>query len=520
MQLSPVRLKKTFLTSLEKIVGPQGFSVGNIDRISYSRDSNFKSAIQFKYKKIEAFPDVVVWPSSVEDLSVLIKLAAKHQIPVIPFGGGSGVCGGTLPMGGGMIVDMKRMRKLLKLDAANLLVTAETGIMGMHLENELQRKGYTLGHFPSSIVCASLGGYLAARSAGQCSSRYGKIEDMVKNIEVVTGTGEVIQTRDVSNGEGIDLNSVFVGSEGTLGLITKATLRIFPNPPARVFRGIRFENMKTAIEGVRRVMQSGLKPAVIRLYDPLDTFLILSHSDAKKGGVMSLLIKPVLDFLHDGSLKAGLRLPRVLSFARHLLPSKCLLVLVNEGNERLAAEEQKIILKIFEDLNGEDLGEDPARAWFDHRYAVAYKASPLFMAGAFTDTMEVATTWDKIELLYQTIKKAMSDKALVMAHLSHVYTEGGSLYFTFVAPLKGLHASEALYDQIWDKGMKACLKVGGVISHHHGIGRLKTKYMEGEWEKGLHFLEAFKELYDPYKIMNPGKLMPPNRVSEKQEAAA
>ncbi|MBI4412321.1 MAG: FAD-binding oxidoreductase [Deltaproteobacteria bacterium] len=519
MQFEPPKLKKHFLDHLEAIVGPDGYSVKNLDRFNYSRDSNFKSTIRIHHSALEPLPDVIVWPKDTRQLQALVRLAIRTKMPMIPFGGGSGVCGGTIAETGGMIVDMKKMYRLLKVDSANLLATAEAGIMGYTLEKELQRKGYTLGHFPSSILCASLGGYLAARSAGQNSTRYGKIEDMVRELEVVTGQGEIVQTRDVENGDGLDLNQIFTGSEGTLGFITRAVLKIYPLAPCQAFRGLRFKNMKTGIEAVRRIMQTGLKPSVVRLYDEIDTLLFMGYK--KNKGITEVvkgLASPLKKLFMSTSLWGALSAPKLVSPVLQHLPTGCLLILMHEGVERLVREEQKIIMEICRDLGAEDLGEEPGRVWHEHRYSVSYKASPLFHSGAFIDTIEVATTWDKMEALYSAMLKAMSSHCLVMAHLSHAYPEGGSFYFTFLASLGGLKKSEALYDLIWDKGITACQETGGVISHHHGVGRLKKKYVDREWGGGAALYRRFKDYYDPHGIMNPGKLIELKR--EKKEKVA
>ncbi len=517
MNITPPKVKKNFLSRVEEIVGPKSVSIKNVDRINYCRDSTFKYAIQYRYNALTLFPDVIAWPQTVEQVKELVKACIRFRVPIIPYGAGSGVSGGTLPLKGGLIIDLKKMRRFIRLDPVNLLAEVQTGMMGMHLEDELQRKGFTLGHFPSSIICASLGGYLAARSAGQLSSRYGKIEDMVLNMEVVTGKGDIIETRDVCNKTGLDLNQVFLGSEGTLGLITKTLLRVYPLPEARTFRGIRFKNMRQAMEAIRRVMQSGLKPSVVRLYDELDTMMLLSN----KTGRIKLpnFFKSIKENLKMKTLKAALMMPQVFAAMVDKIPGGCLLVLMHEGCEKIVQEEENIVLAIAKSLDGEDLGEEPGRYWHEHRYSVSYNASKIFYEGAFTDTIEVASTWDKIYPLYRAVVKAISPYAVVMAHMSHVYQDGGSLYFTFVAPLKGPHKSEALYDLIWEKALKATQEVGGAISHHHGVGRIKAKFMSEEWGQGVQYFREFKNLYDPHRIMNPGKLILLDKDSKGKEAA-
>lgn len=512
MHLLAPKLKKSFLQQIENIVGLQGYSTKPLHRLNYSRDSSFRSTIQIKYNFTEFFPDLIVWPQNGEQVQKLIRLAGRSKMPVVPFGAGSGVCGGTIPVKGGMVVDVKRLNRVLRLDAQNLQVTVEAGMMLQHLEDELARNGYTLGHFPSSILCCSLGGCLAARSAGQLSSRYGKIEDMVRDLELVTGCGELLQTRFVNNTSGIDLNQVFLGSEGTLGIFTKATLRIYPLSPCRRFRGIKFRDMQTSFEAIRRIMQSGIKPAVVRLYDPLDTLMLHASKGGKDGMKMPEFLVQMQETLKMASLKMGLIVPQSLQAMTKLLPTGCMVIFMHEGHEKIVGEEVSLVYDICHALDGEDCGEEPAQQWFKTRYRVSYNASPLFYSGTFTDTVEVAATWDRMHELYKKMLKAMSPHCMVMAHLSHVYADGGSLYFTFLAPLKGLQASVKTYDRIWDKAMKTCQELGAAISHHHGIGRLKAKFMETEWGRGDEIFYRLKDLYDPHGILNPGKLF-----LEKQE---
>src|SRR3989338_2737428 len=505
MIIEAPRIKKAFLAKIETLLGSNGYSTKTIDRFNYTRDSNFRSTIKAYYNKTEAAPDLIVWPKNTEQVQKLVKLAIRHRVPIVPFGGGSGVSGGTIAVKGGMIIDMKRMHRILKLDTKNLLVTAQAGMLGKILEDELQRQGYTLGHFPSSILCASLGGYLAARSAGQQSSRYGKIEDMVREMEVVTGRGEIVNTRDVSNTSGMDLNQIFVGSEGTLCLFTTATLKIYPLPETQNFQSVRFKNMRTAIEAIRRIMQLGIKPSVVRLYDKLDALLLLSTkspSRKKRDDLTDILSK----LIKYQSLKTALAMPQFLSALVHAVSTGCVVIFVFEGHKRIVKEEERLVMEISKNMGGETLGPDPAKHWMENRYRVSYEASPLFYHGLFTDTIEVAGTWDVLPVLYKEMIKSLSQHALIMAHLSHVYMDGGSFYFTFVAPLTGSKKTEILYDKIWDKAMKLVQKLGGVISHHHGIGRLKMKHMATEWGNGAEIYLKLKHYYDPYGIMNPGKL--------------
>lgn len=526
MIIEQPKLKQIFIKKIETILGAKNYSIQNTDRLSYARDANPKSALRFHFGQIEKLPDIVVWPSSDEQIQKLVKLAATFKVPIIPYGGGSGVCGGTLPVFGGMVIDMKKMRHVLDIDTTHLKVRVQTGIMGQHLEDALNQKGFTLGHFPSSIKCATLGGYLASRSAGQQSSRYGKIEDMVLSLKVITGAAEILETRSTAQSGEEDLANVFLGSEGTLGLITEASLRIYPLPPKKLYCSYLFGDMKTAMEATRRIMQSGIRPSIVRVYDELDSLLFFggfpqSQNLAKK------IISYVPSWLKSSSVKLSLEglkkvllVPRGIQGITKVLSQGCLVVVILEGHEKIINEEKKTLHEISSLLEARDLGSEPALYWMEHRYGVAFKASPLFNAGFLCDTVEIAFPWEKAQALYTQILKAISPYAMVMGHLSHAYQDGGSLYFTFITPLKGEKRSHKIYELIWQKAMQACQKEGGVISHHHGIGRIRAKFMVEEWgELGIAFYKRLKKKFDPDGILNPGKLLEQKIKAQKKQAA-
>lgn len=516
LRFPEINLRKSFIAHIEAIVGPDGYSVKDTDRLSYSRDANFRSAIAAHYSHFENFPSLIVWPQNVEQLSLVIKAAVKYRVPVTPYGGGSGVCGGAVSYQGGIIVDMKLLNKILRLDEDKLFIDVQAGILGLPLQNQLERQGFTLGHFPSSILSATLGGYLAARSAGQMSSKYGKIEDLVIDLEFVDGTGHVHQTSDVSRARGIDFTQSVVGSEGTLGLITRARLKIFPLPKDRVYHSVSFPKMSNGMEALRRIMQTGIKPDVLRLYDEIDSLVIFSKSDESSFQKPSQKIlsqtvpsglKDALSYAKSTIMPIVFRSHRLIDFASRFSWAGCVLVIMLEGHRTLIDQELKIISSICQDMGGVDCGVVPAQNWHKHRYSVSYKASRLFEEGAFTDTMEVATSWDHLEGLYRAVRRAVSPYALVLAHISHVYADGAAIYFTFVAPLTGLKSSLKTFDRIWDVAQTATLKHHGVVSHHHGVGRLKKKYLREQWGEALTLYQRLKAFFDPHDILNPNILV-------------
>jgi len=512
MNLPKLKLKKSFIINIQAIVGEDNYSTQNIDRLSYSRDSNFRAAIQAHYSQFENFPAIIVWPENVEQVALLIKTARKFKVAVTPFGGGSGVCGGAISYNGAMIIDSKRMKKLIRLDPDRLFIDAQTGIQGLLLQESLERRGFTLGHFPSSILSACLGGYLAARSAGQQSSKYGKIEDMVIDLEFVDGLGRLHKTSDVSRRRGLDLTQMIVGSEGTLGFITKARLKIFLKPQNQNFQAYTFKTINYGMEALRRIMQTGIKPDVLRLYDELDSALVfadLSKSDEGTFHIvdaMPAFLKNSIKVVRKSAMGMVFRSHRLINELARYSWTGCILIIMLEGQKKIIEQQHKIIATICQDINAKDIGEEAAINWKKHRYSVSYKASKLFLDGAFTDTLEVATTWDNLSRLYHGVIKRLKPHCLVLAHISHVYNEGAAIYFTVVAPLKGPKRSLQAYDKLWKTALDAVQYYGGVLSHHHGIGRLKKDHIKKEWGEAKFLYDKLKSYFDPDGIMNPGVL--------------
>lgn len=503
MQLPRLKIKKGFQAHVEAIVGLEGYSTHDTDRLSYSRDANFRATIQAHYDHYENFPSVIVWPKTTEQIAQLIKAALKYKVAITPLSGASGVCGGGVSCSGGMIMDMKRMNRILRIDEERLFIDVEVGIFGLQLEKMLNRRGFTLGHFPSSILSACLGGYLAARSAGQLSSKYGKIEDMIIDLKFVDGLGRSQQTSDVSRTNGLDLTQILVGSEGTLGIITQARLKIFPLPLTQIFQAYTVPSVAIGVDLLRRIMQTGMRPAVLRLYDKLDTLLMSASGKSSFELPPNLLSGlPAIKHIKSLSLRMFFLSYRLINEAAKLSPLGCQLIIMLEGEKELTVLQHKLIRRLAYG-EAKDLGDSPARLWHESRYSISYKSSKLFAAGAFTDTMEVATTWDNLIPLYEAVMAALSPLCLLLAHISHVYDEGAAIYFTFVGPLLGETRSLLRYDKIWHTALTTVQKHHGVISHHHGIGRLKKPHIRKEWGEAKQIYRQVKEFFDPHRVLNP-----------------
>ena len=484
-----------------------------VDQVAYARDLWPRHHIAVRDGRVaEHRPGLVMWPSNTDEVASIVRFCASEGVPLVPYGAGSGVCGGVLPDPRTVVVDLKRMTAWRSLDRAPSL-DVEAGALGIRLEEDLNAAGFTLGHFPSSILCSTVGGWVAARSAGQCSGRYGKIEDMVASLECVTGTGEVVTLHRRTTGP--DLVPIVIGSEGVLAVVTSAKLRLHAAPAARAYGSLSFPSIEAGWEAMRAMFQAGLRPAVARLYDPFDSFMArrgaekAAHEEhdpkprsAKKRG-------PGAGAL---ALRSILRAPRALNELLDLVGSRALggamLVLVFEGAAGEVSEDLAHALSLGRGYGGKPLGEGPAKHWLEHRYGVSYRQAPMFMAGAFVDTMEVAAPWSRLGDLFRNVREALGRHVFVMAHLSHAYPDGCSIYFTFAGGGKDAAAQETAYDAAWRAALLAALASGGTLSHHHGVGRSKAPALGAELGLGVDVVHALRRVFDPTGILNPGNLLP------------
>lgn len=531
------RVTDQVISALQRLLGDDAVSTASSHTEVYSRDMWPQTLIDRQFGKPNSYQaDVVVWPSSVREVSGVVRIAAEHHVPLIPYGGGSGVCGGVTPIWGGITIDMKRMQSVVSVDSENLIADVEAGINGERFERELNHRGLTLGHFPSSIYCSTVGGWLATRAAGQLSNKYGKIEDRTVGLTIVTGTGDIVETDSAfRSGIGPNWTQAFLGSEGTLGVICSARLRVAPVATQRQFRGFHFSSVEQGTHAIRSLYQKGLCPAVVRLYDELDTALH-KWGGSDKDAPLSLptpLPSALPSFQSPTPKEAGDRLrnwgkkwanatkkqlselvmgnPDSLQaiaepLLRRIPGGKCLLIVGLEGANTRTQVESRLVFEELRRNGGSDLGEEPGEHWLKRRYSVSYKMSSTFRSGSFVDTMEVAATWDKLMHLYNDVRTAISRHAFTLAHFSHAYEEGCSIYFTFARNSGSHEEARAIYKQIWDDGLRATSLVGGTISHHHGVGLLKADYMRAEHRETMDVFRKLKHSLDPKGILNPGKL--------------
>lgn len=467
----------------------RAFSTLPADLLAVSMDLWPRHILGLWSGKTPALPAAVVWPESSADVQQIVAFAHATGTPLVPYGAGSSVVGGATAAAGQVVVDCKRMARVLALDEEAWTATAEAGIIGERLERTLGRQGFTQGHLPSSIYCSTLGGWIAARGAGQLSSRYGKIEDQVVGGAVVVGDGTLVRLSP--SPVRTPLLDAFIGSEGTLGIWTEATVRIARLPEARAWRGLEFSTLAKALAAARAWLAAGLSPAVVRIYDPVDSLL---HRDTSTAHVA-----------HDSGPSRlawlGAHWPNAIGALTDELAGACRAVVGVQGEAAVVARDLDLVLELARAHDGKDLGAAPGEAWWRRRYAVSYKQSNALRAGVAVDTMEVACPWENVLPVYRAVRRAgRAAGAQVLAHFSHVYLDGASIYFTYAMPASG---GERAYDALWETCLAAAAATGGNVSHHHGIGRLKAAAFRRAMGGALGLMRAQAKELDPAGILNP-----------------
>lgn len=411
---------------------------------------------------------LAVRPSSTAEVAAVVAVCNRNGVPLTVAGGRSGVTGASVPVFGGVVLDTTALAGIVDVDATSGVVEVQAGTFGPDLERELQDvHGLSVGHFPQSFDIATVGGWVACRGAGQYSTRYGKIEDLTVGLEVVTAAGEVVRTGGAPAGAvGPDLTQLFLGSEGTLGVVTRVWLRAHPVPPVEQRAAWSFGSFADGIEACRRVLHRGATPAVLRLYDAVES--------RRAHGA-------------DGT--------------------RCVLLVLDEGDPAIVDATVAIVAECCTALGAEQESDTLVARWLDHRNDTA-ALQDLTTKGLVVDTMEIAASWARLPGLFDSVRAALTAVPHALAascHLSHSYPDGACLYFTFAAAPPAADV-EATYIALWDAGQRAVLAGGGNLSHHHGVGLNRARFMAEALGAGLHVLAAVKAALDPKGILNPGKL--------------
>lgn len=490
LEAGQVRLRPSALSTADRdalagIAGNEYCRTADRDRLLHAGGKSTLDLLRRKDSGEQDAPDAVLLPGDDDAVSGILRYCSEHGIAVVPFGGGTSVVGGLDPIRGrfGAVVslDLRRFDRLISLDEVSGQAVLGAGLTGPDAERLLGEHGFSLGHFPQSFESATIGGFAATRSSGQDSAGYGRFDDMVRGLRMVTPAGTLDLGRAPASAAGPDLRQLLVGSEGVFGVITQVRVRVHRVPEAARYEAWSFPDFATGAAALRAVTQNGTGPTVLRLSDEAET---------------------------------GVNLATTESIGENRITGGCLGITVFEGTKEHVESRHAETSELLAAQGGTSLGEGPARAWERGRFGAPYLRDSLLSAGALCETVETATDWAHVPALKAAVTEALTNvlaesgtPALVLCHISHVYPTGASLYFTVVAGQRGNPIEQ------WRAAKKAAsdaiMATGGTITHHHAVGADHRPWMRDEvGDLGVQVLHAVKATLDPAGILNPGKLIP------------
>ena len=452
-------------------------------RVGHTRGFSTPDLLRLRRGDASDAPDAVLFPAGHDEIVRVLEIATRHRIAVIPYAGGTSVVGGLTPVRGNfagvVALDLRRLDELVSIDPVSRTAVLQAGLRGVQAEQLLGEQGFTLGHFPQSYEMATIGGYAAARSAGQSSAGYGRFDEMVVGLTVATPRGTLALGTAPMSATGPDLRQLVLGSEGAFGVITSVTVRIRPRPAERVFEGWRFASFAAGAAALRALAQDGPMPTVLRLSDEVETAVNLADPSAAMSG-------------DSGG---------------------CLAVTGYEGTpDHVRALQAGVTARLLEH-GAESLGIEPGEKWRHGRFRGPYLRDPLLAAGGLVETLETVTFWSNVEPLKAAVTEAiqgalteLGTPSLVLCHISHVYETGASLYFTVVT--KQLDDPLAQWARAKAAANDAIVSAGAAISHHHGVGTdHREAFARQVGPLAIEVLRAVKAGLDPAGVLNPGVLI-------------
>jgi alkyldihydroxyacetonephosphate synthase len=495
VRLGPSRLDPASRGRLGQIVGDDGVRDDRLARVTHAAGRGYADLVRLRSGRLAGAPDAVVLPSSHGQVAAVLAACTRERVAVVPFGGGTSVVGGVAPRRGELAavvaLDLGRLAGMEALDAVSLTARVRGGTRVAELESALAGRGLTLGHFPQSYELVSVGGCAATRSAGQASTGFGRFDEMVLGLRGAAPAAELALPARPASAAGPDLRELWIGSEGTLGVITELDLRVRPAPRAARYEGVAFHGFAEGIEAFRAARQAHVAPDVARLSDEEETRVNLAlagEGAARRLGGAYLRLR--------GCAEGALAIVGWLG-----------------GADDVAAR-RAASLALLREHGGVSLGRRPGRAWAATRYAAPYVRDQLLDRGVLAETLETAAQWSALRAVHAAVGGALRGSLsargtppLVLCHVSHVYESGASLYFTVLA-----RQQEGAELEQWaaakDAASRAIVDAGATITHHHAIGVDHAAFLEPEvGPAGLAVLGAAKRELDPAGIMNPGKLL-------------
>jgi alkyldihydroxyacetonephosphate synthase len=510
VRLPPAQLPEGARAELQALLGTDAVRDDHAERVGHAAGRGYPDLVRLRAGELTEAPDAVLYPSSTEQLGALLALCAQRSIAVVPFGGGTSVVGGVAPLKGQhaavVALDMQDLAELVGIDAESRLVTAQAGMRAPALERRLASRGLTLGHFPQSFEYVSLGGCAASGGAGQASTGYGRFEELVVGIRLISPAGEIALPARPASAAGPDLRGLLLGSEGALGVIGELDLRVRAAPRERCYEGAFFADFPSGVAALRALAQEHAAPAVTRLSDEAETRITLAQAQAAAGAGESL----------RGALQARAKSRAGRAYLRARgYDGGCLAILGFEGTPREVERGRALAHELVRGHGGLPVGRSPGEAWRSQRFAAPYLRDELLTHGVMVETLETATRWSDLGRVHRETRaaierelRAQGTEGVTMCHVSHLYETGASLYFTLLARQRE-GAEIEQWRALKRAASEAIVRHGATITHHHGVGRDHLPWLERELgAQGVGALRALKRQLDPAGIMNPGKLLP------------
>lgn len=479
------RLPDDFRRRLVAIVGERHVDDSHQSRVAHAGGWSTTDLLRLRSGDAHAAPDLVAYPASHDEVVQILQECMRAKVAVVPYSGGTSVVGGLEPSRDGfagiLTIDLRRLDAVTDVDPVSRTATLQAGLRGPQVEKELQQHGFTLGHFPQSYEFASVGGYAAARSAGQASAGYGRFDEMVVGLVLATPNGTLQLGTAPMSATGPDLRQLILGSEGAFGVVTSVAVVIRPIPQRREYDGWAFDDFDTGTRALRALAQEGPHVAVVRLSDEAETAVNLSNpSKMLEGG-----------------------------------PGGCLAIVGFEGTHDDVSRQRDQVEELFTHHGGRPADPEAGPSWERGRFAAPYLRDALLDEGMLVETLETAGFWSKLPQIRAAVTGALTQElnddgrhALVLCHISHVYETGASLYFTVACAQSDDPVGQ--WNAAKEAANKAIRSAGGAISHHHGIGTVHRSIYHAEiGELGMETLRAVKAVMDPAGVCNPGVLIAP-----------
>ncbi|RNF18069.1 alkyldihydroxyacetonephosphate synthase [Trypanosoma conorhini] len=509
-------INQAFLQELRQALVEEQVRLDGESRLTHIFGKNYRDLWRARNGMIDRAPDAICLPNNHKDCAKIVELAHKHNVVLVPFGGGTNVTGGVEPSPfetKRMIVsvDMRRMGRMLSIDKESGLAVFEAGVLGPDMDEQLRPHGFMFGHDPDSYTHSTLGGWVGARGSGAMSNKYGDIENMVVAMKVATPIG-VVETPLTSRPCGVDLNAMFTGSEGAFGIITELTVKIEPIPEVRHYEGWMFPSFEAAFSAFHTCTRKGVHPCTMRLYDEDDTRLSFAAS-TDTSFLSSLISRCLKKYLGD---------------IKHWDLKKLSLVIIGfEGTKFQTNCQRRELSGIFKSFGAVCVGSKPGKSWMETKYDLPYLRDLALSHCLWADVFETSVLysdaipcWRAVKEAFDAVMKENGRAGWIGCHTAHQYRFGCCLYFTFIGEQHDENDIK-LFLQIKQRAMEAMLRHTGNLSHHHGIGYEHVPWMQRYNGKvGLEAIMRFKSALDPKNICNPGKLLPSPRAEGETSAAA